>query len=73
MTKLRQELTLSEVTARVQEIRNYRDDAEMAHALEDSLYRDVLTAIAHHDVACPSRLAKAALGTQRLKFCRWTA
>jgi hypothetical protein len=49
-----------------------RDDAEKAHALEDELYRDVLTEIAKHENDA-GELARAALRSRELNFSRWTA
>ncbi len=66
-------LTKSEVIARVTAIRGLKSDDEAAHAAEDNLYRDVLTAIAGGDAEEPAGVARIALGTQRIKFKRHCA
>lgn len=70
MTK---KLTKNEVIARVTAIRALKSDDEAAHAAEDSLYRDVLVAIAAGNAEEPVGVARIALGTQRIKFKRHCA
>jgi hypothetical protein len=65
-------VTVEEIRARVQEIKNLCDDNEAAHSLEDALDEDVLTAIAD-GAQNPAELARAALATKELEFERWYA
>ena len=49
-----------------------RGDNELAHELEDALWRDVLEAVAnHHDDS--AELAHLALRSTDVKFSRWRA
>ena len=64
-------MDLAEVTARVDEIRYWwevKDDDEVAHGKEDSLWEEVL-----EELSKDSELAKEALKTRELKFQRWCA
>lgn len=67
-------LSVDEVEAEVERIGTMSRDYEAAHGAEDSLYEDVLKAIAK---GCnqfhAQKLAKAALKTKKLSFPRYTA
>ena len=66
-------MKVSDVTARVEEIRQIAADNEAAHGMEDDLHRDVLRYIASA-LASPAHtqaLAKEALTTRDIDFCRW--
>lgn len=65
-------MTVKEIQARVERIRQVAYDCEVAHGAEDGLYQDVLLAI-HHGCKDPRKLAKAALETKKLQFERHTA
>ncbi len=67
-------MKLIEIHRRVREIGGISvNDAEKAHAREDTLWSDVLQAIADGDHADidPAVLARAALKTVELSFPRW--
>jgi hypothetical protein len=63
-------LTIPEVVERVKAIRDERYDAEAAHSDEDSLYEDVLRAIADGSRDAEA-LAAQALITKDFDFERW--
>jgi hypothetical protein len=65
-------MTAADVKARIAAIREAADDGEVAHSLEDDLWRDVLRAIAA-GAGDPRALAAAALKTTRLGFARHCA
>lgn len=65
-------MTVEEVRERVAKIELMKDDDERAHALEDYLHLDVLTAIAKR-IGDPAALALEALKTMDIKFSRWCA
>ena len=65
-------MKLDEVTKRVQKIRDCAGDDEAAHSYEDSLYADVLQAIATDDLdESPQVFAAAALEAELIEFERW--
>lgn len=64
-------MTVEDVQKVVEQIK-YTSDDERAHSLEDSLHYDVLRSIAE-GCSDPSGLAKAALESAELDFCRWYA
>ena len=66
-------MTLDEVVERVKAISERADDAEVAHSMEDGLYRDVLAAISAFDCEDPVLCARAALRSTELNFPRWCA
>jgi hypothetical protein len=61
------------VEAQVENIRKKRADDELAHMLEDALYRNVLHAIAEGRAKDPSACAAAALESDAIEFSRWCA
>jgi hypothetical protein len=65
-------LTVALVRARVRKISEMVWDDERAHGEEDSLYHDVLTAIANGAQDGP-RMATEALKTKAIDFQRWCA
>ena len=65
-------MNIHEIRERVQTIRDIADDDEAAHCGEDSLWRDVLLAIAQGSRS-PSELATEALVTKEIEFERWCA
>ena len=60
------------VTFRVALIRTKAGDNEVAHVMEDSLYKDVLGAISE-GATNPASLAAAALKAEDIDFSRWYA
>jgi hypothetical protein len=65
-------MTPADVLQKVADIEAAKGDPEIAHGLEDDLYRSVLSAIAH-GARNPKSLADAALHTQLVDFPRWRA
>lgn len=65
--------TVRQVRARVALIEKMTGDDEGAHAAEDELYADVLTAIATDVALDPKEMARAALKTSGIHFGRWYA
>lgn len=61
-------MTVDEVRRRVAEIREKAWDDEVAHGMEDNLWRDVLRAIATEKVA-----GAEASATEDIDFSRWCA
>lgn len=73
-------MNLKDVHKKVAAIRAATGDAEVAHGLEDELYRKVLVQVAYpaQGIDGPtmkdlSRMARAALRTQRIPFTRHTS
>lgn len=66
-------MKVQDVEREVKAIRRMADDDESAHAAEDSLWGDVLCAIASGATEDPDGIAAAALKTQEIDFCRWYA
>lgn len=67
-------MDLAEVRKRVEKIRALADDTEAAHAAEDSLYHDLMNAIAQGRVSeHVEQLAAAAIETQAILSKRWYA
>lgn len=66
-------MTIEEALERVKEIQAESGDDEYAHRDEDSLWQDVLEAIAKGDCESPKKLAEIALTTTQIKFARWFA
>jgi hypothetical protein len=70
-------MTVQDVRKRAKEIKKLSlVDPEAAHAQEDELWKDVLSAIASkqdHGRTYPDGLARAALVTTKLEFPRWSA
>jgi phosphate uptake regulator len=61
------------VVDRIEAIRAMASDDEMAHGEEDSLYEDILRAIAEGTCENPQECARLALTTQDIEFHRWGA
>jgi hypothetical protein len=66
-------MTLDDVRRRLDEIRARRNDPEVAHMLQDELYRDVLAAIAIGICEDPKALADEACKAMLIPFVRWYA
>ena len=66
-------MTVPEVLARVDAIKERAYDDESAHGMEDDLRRDVLLAIAARKTDDPQGIAAAALLTGAIEFSRWCA
>jgi hypothetical protein len=65
-------MTPDEVRERVAAIRNRAHDPEGAHADEDNLWMDVLTAISG-GADNPADLAREAVKSNEIDFTRWYA
>lgn len=65
-------MKIEEVRRRLDEIEAAKDDDEVAHELEDQLYRDVLDAIAN-GADNAHLLAWWALSSRDIEFSRWHA
>lgn len=65
-------MTPQTVRMRIREIKLSDGDDEAQHSKEDDLWEDVLFAIST-GVDNPQELAKEALRSKKLKFCRWCA
>ncbi len=65
-------MTVELVRKRVSEVDAVKDDDEAAHSREDSLWYDVLSAIANGS-DCAKELAVEALKTEQINFQRWCA
>lgn len=65
-------MTVDEIQQRIETILQESHDDEVAHSLEDDLYRDVVRAIA---AGAPNArdLAQEALHTEIISFARWCA
>ncbi len=70
-------MTPDEVVRRIAVIQaeaaDYDCEDEVAHACEDALYRDVLSAIAENRCSDAAECARLALTTQAINFNRWYA
>ena len=67
-------MKLSVVKIRVKQIVGCIDDDELAHSLEDALYRDIISWISNLGVRKNVRLiCEEALKTEDLPFSRWCA
>ena len=60
-------MTLEEVKARIQKIRDEKGDDEVQHSLEDDLYFDLLKYFADQG----NELAKEAIKSRDISFGRW--
>lgn len=65
-------ITLEEIKERLEEIRSLAYDDETAHSRQDSLYLDVLTAIAS-GAKNARQLAAEAIKADDIEFSRWYA
>lgn len=61
-------MTIEEVIERVEKIKEVQDDPEQAHALEETLWHDVLKHIASGQCVHPAAFAIAALETENIDF-----
>lgn len=66
-------MNIDDVYRRAEEVRESAGDPEAAHALEDSLHLDVLTAIAEMRAEDPVAMARHAIRTSDFDFPRWCA
>ena len=63
-------MTLSEVENMVRDINDCKDDFEMAHEMEDDLYRDVLKEMVAGNPES-KEMARIALQTREINFPRY--
>lgn len=68
-------MTLDEIKKRTDEVREraHAHDSEVAHAMEDDLYRDLIAHIAKTGSEEQRAMAEAVLATQDFNFNRWYA
>jgi hypothetical protein len=66
-------MTVDDVNASIEKIRQKADDYEAQHSMEDTLHQDVLKAIATGECDDPKALAEAALKTLEMDFMRYCA
>ena len=64
-------ITVDATRAAVEKVRAIRHDPELAHGMEDDLYKIVLEFIATGSCGNPEKIAKIALETQDIEFPRW--
>ena len=69
------EITVDGVLKAINKIDATTHDPEVAHGLEDDLWREVLGAIGYGDLSAEEarELAAAALRSRTVKFPRWSA
>lgn len=65
-------MTLEELQKKIDEIKQIRDDDEVAHSREDRLRHDVLEAVAEGSPIA-KELAELVLTTTGIHFSRWCA
>lgn len=68
-------MTKEEITQRIADIEEIKDDSEVAHSKEDGLYADFILAVAKGDIdpAELRELATLVLSTENISFSRWCA
>lgn len=66
-------MNIYDVRARVADIARMAGDDEAAHSAEDTLWGEVLRAIADGNTDDPQGIAKEALRTADISFARWRA
>lgn len=69
----RPKMTVAYVDAEVLSISMIKSDTEVAHSKEDSLYQEILQAIADHNCDKPAQCCKAALKSKQINFTRHMA
>ena len=62
-------MTIEEVRETLRQIDAAKSDDEKAHSMRDDLWQDVLEALADEG----SELAREALKSEDIRFCRWCA
>lgn len=66
-------MDIEDVNRRLADIERSKDDFEVAHVMQDDLFRDALTAIADGEGADPALLALAVLQVDLIGFGRSAA
>jgi hypothetical protein len=66
-------MTVDEIRERVNAIKKIKGDPEAAHGSEDTLFSDVLAAIAKGRCSDPAACAREALRSNYIRFPRWSA
>jgi hypothetical protein len=66
-------VTVLAVKEAIKEIHRVAQDDETAHSLEDKLRANVLKAISNGKAEDPKEMARLALTTSKIDFCRWCA
>jgi len=66
-------MILDDIQRQLTEIKRFQHDDEVAHGLEDDLYRQLLAAIAEGRCLDPRKAAALALTSRQSDFARWMA
>lgn len=66
-------MTIQDVQVALNNIRDSKDDDEVAHSMEDDLHQAVLLAIADGTAEEPKIMARLALESLNINFSRWCA
>lgn len=66
-------MTKEYLEKRIKEIEDMKNDAEMAHSSEDSLYEDFIRYVSENGPQELAEKAKIVLKTKEIKFSRWYA
>jgi hypothetical protein len=68
-------ITPENIISQVAEIQKYADemDDEKAHSIEDSMYSDIILAIANDKCIDPKMCCLEAIKSWDIKFARWCA
>lgn len=57
----------------IKEIMEISGDDEMAHSLEDTLYQNIIAAIANEEIVDAKKCCELALKSADIDFARWCA
>lgn len=66
-------MSKDELRERINKIQENSYDDEVAHSLEDDLYRDFIESLAAGTITSPATMAKMLLETKKMDFARWCA
>jgi hypothetical protein len=66
-------MDLNEVKIRLEKIKKKSHDYEVAHQMEDDLYRNFIQHVGALKIADLSEMAKEVLKSKKIKFSRYTA
>jgi ribosomal protein S20 len=66
-------MDIKEIKKRIKEIKGKTWDNEVAHDMENLLYKDFIKSIANGDTDNIQEKAKLILTTKNIKFTRWYA
>lgn len=66
-------MEFKDISQKINKIKETSDDDEMAHGLEDELYKEFIKSIAEGKVEYIQEKAKMILIVQHINFSRWCA